>query len=141
MRVMPDRIETGTYAIAAAIAGGEVELVGARRGHHRRAARRCWSRAAPRSHDTPRGIEGAHEWRPAACRSIVTTAPFPGFPTDLQAQFMALMTMADGTSVIRETIFENRFMHVPELARWAPTSASKAISPSCAGWKSSRARR
>ena len=47
----------------------------------------------------------------------VTTAPFPGFPTDLQAQFMALMTVADGTSVIRETIFENRFMHVPELAR------------------------
>ena len=114
--VMPDRIEAGTYAIAAAIAGGEVELVGASPRNHRLAAVAAGARAAPRSRDTPRGLKvrmnGA---RPHAVD--VTTAPYPGFPTDLQAQIMALMTVADGTSVIREKIFENRFMHVPELAR------------------------
>ena len=113
--VMPDRIEAGTYAIAVAIAGGSVELLGARRD--------CIAplldlleQAGTQTRDTNRGIalhrNGA---RPAAVD--LTTAPFPGFPTDLQAQFMAMMTVAEGTSVIRETIFENRFMHVPELGR------------------------
>ena len=69
-------------------------------------------------HTTPSGLASvACEWRAARMRPTSTTAPFPGFPTDLQAQFMALMAVADGTSVIREKIFENRFMHVPELAR------------------------
>jgi len=113
--VMPDRIEAGTYAIALAIAGGEVELIGARR-DSMAALLSLLQQIGTDTRETNRGIalyrNGA---RPASVH--VTTAPFPGFPTDLQAQFMALMTVAEGTSVIRETIFENRFMHVPELGR------------------------
>ena len=114
-RVMADRIEAGTYAIAAAIAGGEVELVGA--SHDTIASLlSLLTKSGAEISSTPRGLKvhmnGA---RPRA--SDVTTAPYPGFPTDLQAQIMALMVVADGTSVIREKIFENRFMHVPELAR------------------------
>jgi UDP-N-acetylglucosamine 1-carboxyvinyltransferase len=114
-RVMHDRIEAGTYAIATAIAGGEVELVGA--AHETIASLLALlGRSGAQIATTARGLKvtmnGARP-RPAD----VTTAPYPGFPTDLQAQIMALMTVADGTSVIREKIFENRFMHVPELAR------------------------
>jgi UDP-N-acetylglucosamine 1-carboxyvinyltransferase len=114
-RVMADRIEAGTYAIAAAIAGGEVELIGA--SHDTIASLlSLLTKSGAEIAATPRGLKvhmnGA---RPRA--SDVTTAPYPGFPTDLQAQIMALMAVADGTSVIREKIFENRFMHVPELAR------------------------
>jgi UDP-N-acetylglucosamine 1-carboxyvinyltransferase len=113
--VMPDRIEAGTYAIAAAIAGGEIELTGARRDTIA-ALLEHLERVGVKVTDTPRGIGLAvNGGRPASVD--LTTAPFPGFPTDLQAQFMALMTVADGTSTIRETIFENRFMHVPELGR------------------------
>jgi UDP-N-acetylglucosamine 1-carboxyvinyltransferase len=113
--VMPDRIEAGTYAIAAAIAGGEIELVGAGRGTIA-ALLDHLERAGAEVHDTPRGVRlHVNGGRPASVD--LTTAPFPGFPTDLQAQFMALMTVADGTATIRETIFENRFMHVPELSR------------------------
>jgi UDP-N-acetylglucosamine 1-carboxyvinyltransferase len=114
-RVMPDRIEAGTYAIAAAIAGGEVELVGA--SHETIASLLALlSGSGVEISNTPRGLKVAMNGsRPRP--SDVTTAPYPGFPTDLQAQIMALMTVADGTSVIREKIFENRFMHVPELAR------------------------
>ncbi len=114
-RVMPDRIETGTYAIAAAICGGEVELVGALP-ETIASLTSILAKSGAEVTTTPRGLKvhmnGA---RPHA--SDVTTAPYPGFPTDLQAQIMALMTVADGTSVIREKIFENRFMHLPELAR------------------------
>jgi UDP-N-acetylglucosamine 1-carboxyvinyltransferase len=114
-RVMPDRIEAGTYAIAAAIAGGEVELVGALP-ETIASLSSILAKSGAEVTITRRGLKvhmnGA---RPHA--SDVTTAPYPGFPTDLQAQIMALMTVADGTSVIREKIFENRFMHVPELAR------------------------
>jgi UDP-N-acetylglucosamine 1-carboxyvinyltransferase len=114
-RVMADRIEAGTYAIAAAIVGGEVELIGA--SHDTIASLlSLLTKSGAEITATPRGLKvhmnGA---RPHA--SDVTTAPYPGFPTDLQAQIMALMAVADGTSVIREKIFENRFMHVPELAR------------------------
>ena len=113
--VMPDRIEAGTYAIAAAIAGGEVELVGARRATIAALLERL-ERTGAEVRDTPRGIGlRVNGGRPASVD--LSTAPFPGFPTDLQAQFMALMTVADGTATIRETIFENRFMHVPELGR------------------------
>ena len=114
-RVMADRIEAGTYAIAAAIAGGEVELVGA--SHDTIASLlSLLVKAGAEVTDTPRGVKvHMNGTRPRA--SDVTTAPYPGFPTDLQAQIMALMTVADGTSVVREKIFENRFMHVPELAR------------------------
>ena len=113
--VMPDRIETGTYAIALAIAGGELELVGARRGDNG-ALYDLLERAGTDIQDTNRGLRLFRNGAPPASVDIVT-APFPGFPTDLQAQFMALMTVAEGTSIIRETIFENRFMHVPELGR------------------------
>ena len=113
--VMPDRIETGTYAIAAAIAGGEIELVGARRDTIAALLERL-ERAGAEVRDTPRGIAlHVNGGRPVSVD--LSTAPFPGFPTDLQAQFMALMTVAKGTATIRETIFENRFMHVPELGR------------------------
>lgn len=114
-RVMPDRIETGTYAIAAAIAGGEVELVGALPDTVA-SLTALLSRSGAEVTHTARGIKiHMNGGRPHA--ADVTTAPYPGFPTDLQAQIMALMAVADGTSVIREKIFENRFMHVPELTR------------------------
>jgi UDP-N-acetylglucosamine 1-carboxyvinyltransferase len=114
-RVMPDRIEAGTYAIAAAIAGGEVELVGAQR-QTIASLLGLLENAGAEVSDTKRGVKiFMNGSRPHSAN--VTTEPYPGFPTDLQAQIMALMAVADGTSVIKETIFENRFMHVPELAR------------------------
>jgi UDP-N-acetylglucosamine 1-carboxyvinyltransferase len=113
--VMPDRIEAGTYAIAAAIAGGEIELAGARRDTIAALLERL-ERTGAEVRDVPGGVAlHVNGGRPKSVD--LSTAPFPGFPTDLQAQFMALMTVADGTSTIRETIFENRFMHVPELSR------------------------
>jgi UDP-N-acetylglucosamine 1-carboxyvinyltransferase len=112
--VMPDRIEAGSYACAAMITGGSLELVGARE-------------------DTMQAIlsgiadSGAIvEFKPKSVKITATngirplslsTAPFPAFPTDMQAQFMAMLTLAKGTSLLTETIFENRYMHVPELHR------------------------
>ena len=114
-KVMSDRIEAGTYAIAAVIAGGEVELVGASR-ETIEALLSLLEKSGAQVVDTPKGLKiSMKDGRPQA--ADVTTAPYPGFPTDLQAQIMALMTVADGPSVVREKIFENRFMHVPELAR------------------------
>jgi UDP-N-acetylglucosamine 1-carboxyvinyltransferase len=114
-RVLPDRIETGTYAMAAAAAGGDIVLRNAQPGLLR-AALATLAAAGVEITETNEGVRVRMNGAPP--RPVdVTTEPFPGFPTDLQAQFMALMTMADGTSVIRETIFENRFMHVQELAR------------------------
>jgi UDP-N-acetylglucosamine 1-carboxyvinyltransferase len=113
--VMPDRVEAGTYAIAAAIAGGEIELVGAQR-ETIDALLVLLEKVGVQVSETNRGV--ALHMNGSRPKSVdVTTRPFPGFPTDLQAQFMALMTLGDGVSVIKETIFENRFMHVPELAR------------------------
>jgi UDP-N-acetylglucosamine 1-carboxyvinyltransferase len=114
-RVLPDRIETGTYAMAAAAAGGDILLQGAEAGLLDAALDAVRAAGA----DVAETNEGIRVRRNGAgLRPVdVTTEPFPGFPTDLQAQFMALMTRADGTSEIRETIFENRFMHVQELAR------------------------
>ena len=114
-RVLPDRIETGTYAMAVAMTGGDVTLDGASP-DLLRSALDILSAAGAEISDTPNGIRvkrNGNGIRPVD----VTTEPFPGFPTDLQAQFMALMTRAGGTSRITETIFENRFMHVAELAR------------------------
>ena len=113
--VLPDRIETGTYAMAAAITGGEVFLEGAR-GDLLQEALELLRRSGVEIEETATGIKVArngHGLGPVE----VNTAPFPGFPTDLQAQLIALMCMAEGTSTVRETIFENRFMHVQELAR------------------------
>jgi UDP-N-acetylglucosamine 1-carboxyvinyltransferase len=113
--VLPDRIETGTYAFAVAAAGGDVELVGAR-GALLESALAALKQTGAQVTETPTGIRITRNGRGIAPVTI-ETQPFPGFPTDLQAQLMALMTRAGGTSVIRETIFENRFMHVQELAR------------------------
>jgi UDP-N-acetylglucosamine 1-carboxyvinyltransferase len=113
--VLPDRIETGTYAMAAAIAGGDVELVNTRADLIESVVALLQAIGTEIS-ETNRGLTVHRNGvRPIAVDA--ETAPFPGFPTDLQAQFMALMTVANGTSRIRETIFENRFMHVPELMR------------------------
>ena len=114
-RVMPDRIEAGTYAIAAVIAGGEVELVGAER-EHIASLLSLLEKSGATISDTPKGLKVAMNGARVKAQDV-TTAPYPGFPTDLQAQVMALMVVAEGSSVVREKIFENRFMHVPELAR------------------------
>jgi UDP-N-acetylglucosamine 1-carboxyvinyltransferase len=115
-RVLPDRIETGTYAMAAAMTGGDIFLQGAQP-EHLQAALDALELAGAHVESSPEGIR---VWRNGnGIRPVdVETAPFPGFPTDLQAQFMALMTRAEGASRITETIFENRFMHVQELARF-----------------------
>jgi UDP-N-acetylglucosamine 1-carboxyvinyltransferase len=112
--ILPDRIETGTYACAAAITGGKIFLENAR----------AEDLAAVISALREAGIvitpaeNGFWVERKHALRGIdVMTEPYPGFPTDMQAQFMALMAIAEGASMVTETIFENRFMHVPELNR------------------------
>ena len=114
-RVLPDRVEMGTYMIAPAIAGGEITVIGGRRDLVAALA------------DTLEACDVAVEDAPAGLTvrrkngvvlpTEIETQPFPGFPTDLQAQMMALLTLAQGTSHIHERIFENRYMHVPELAR------------------------
>jgi len=114
-RVLPDRIETGTYAMAVAMTGGDVMLENAR-AELLQAALDVLAKAGLEYNETNRGLRVAKNGGPLASVDV-STAPFPGFPTDLQAQFMALMSRADGTSRITETIFENRFMHVQELAR------------------------
>ena len=113
--VLPDRIETGTYAMAVAMAGGDVLLQNARP-ELLQAALDVLQTAGATVVSTNQGIRIARNGS-ALAPVDVTTAPFPAFPTDLQAQLMALMTRANGTSQIVETIFENRFMHVQELAR------------------------
>lgn len=112
--ILPDRIETGTYACAAAITGGDVFLENAR----------AADLGAVLTSLREAGVvitEEQNGFRVTRANGLhgvdVTTEPFPGFPTDMQAQFMALMTVADGASLITENIFENRFMHVPELTR------------------------
>jgi UDP-N-acetylglucosamine 1-carboxyvinyltransferase len=115
-RVLADRIETGTYAMAVAMTGGDVLLKGAE-AHHLQAALDVLVQTGVEVTSTSEGIRIRRNGRLLSAANV-STDPFPGFPTDLQAQFMALMTMAKGTSRIRETIFENRFMHVQELARF-----------------------
>jgi UDP-N-acetylglucosamine 1-carboxyvinyltransferase len=113
--VLPDRIETGTYAMAVAMTGGDVLLQNARP-ELLQSALDVLTQSGITVIPTNEGIRvtrNGSRLEPVE----VTTAPFPGFPTDLQAQLMALMTLAKGTSHITETIFENRFMHVQELAR------------------------
>ncbi len=113
--VLPDRIETGTYAMAVAMTGGDVMLEGARP-ELLQSALDALVQAGASVAATNEGIRIRRNG--AGLLPVeLSTAPFPGFPTDLQAQLMALMTMAKGTSRITETIFENRFMHVQELAR------------------------
>ena len=113
--IVPDRIETGSYAVAAALTGGDILLTGSRL-ELIQAVSDTLTRAGARITEEADGI------RVAAPNSRmqgidVMTEPYPGFPTDMQAQIMALTTLASGASMITETIFENRFMHVPELCR------------------------
>jgi UDP-N-acetylglucosamine 1-carboxyvinyltransferase len=112
--IIPDRIETGTYACAAAITGGEVLLRNGKAAHLG-ATVRALREAGVDIVEQPQGLHvrrlnGLHG-------ADVMTEPYPGFPTDMQAQFMALMAVSDGAAMVTETIFENRFMHVPELNR------------------------
>ena len=112
--VMPDRIEAGSYACAAAITGGEVTLAGAKADDMTstlQALKTIGCEITSDKHGVTVGASGP-------LKAIdLTTAPFPGLATDMQAQLMALLCKAEGTSVLKETIFENRFMHVPELSR------------------------
>jgi UDP-N-acetylglucosamine 1-carboxyvinyltransferase len=116
--IVPDRIETGTYACAAAIAGGSVTLLGARMEHLASVASamaEAGVEITPVPQGSPAGLvvrrlNGLHG-------TDVQTEPYPGFPTDMQAQFMSLMCVAQGAAMLTETIFENRFMHAPELNR------------------------
>jgi UDP-N-acetylglucosamine 1-carboxyvinyltransferase len=113
-KVMPDRIEAGSYACAAAITGGSVELVGVGLdvlGSTAESLREAGVDVTPTADGLSiKRLNGLHGVN-------ISTAPYPGFPTDMQAQFMAMLTVADGASLLTETIFENRFMHVPELGR------------------------
>jgi UDP-N-acetylglucosamine 1-carboxyvinyltransferase len=113
-RVVPDRIETGTFAMAAAATGGALELVGARLDIVDSVAE-ALEQAGVEIAETEQGLRVSR--RNGLTGVDVMTEPYPGFPTDMQAQMMALMSVAEGASMITETIFENRFMHVPELAR------------------------
>ncbi|MBC7986168.1 MAG: UDP-N-acetylglucosamine 1-carboxyvinyltransferase [Sphingomonadaceae bacterium] len=112
--VMPDRIEAGSYACAAAITGGDIALHGARHGDLAAVLAGLHQAGLhiEENDDTIR-VAADGPLRPVT----LSTAPFPGFPTDMQAQFMAMLARADGASLLTETIFENRYMHVPELAR------------------------
>jgi UDP-N-acetylglucosamine 1-carboxyvinyltransferase len=112
--LITDRIEAGTYAIAAAITGGHLEILGAHL-EHLGSVGAALESAGVQIWPTDRGLMVV---RSGSLQAIdITTEPYPGFPTDLQAQFMALMTIASGASVVRETVYESRFMHVPELGR------------------------
>ena len=113
-RVMPDRIETGTFLVAAAAAGGAVRLNGARAD--------ILDAVLDKLRETGADIETGENWISVKANGTlnavnVRTAPYPAFPTDMQAQFVALNSVAKGTAVVKETIFENRFMHVQELKR------------------------
>ena len=112
--VMSDRIEAGSYACAAAITGGDVELVGAK-ANEMDATVNALREAGVTVEETKNGIRVASDGKLKPL--TISTAPYPGFATDMQAQFMAMLCMADGASVLTEKIFENRYMHVPELNR------------------------
>ena len=112
--VMPDRIEAGSYACAAGITGGSIDLIGARP-EDMKATLNALAQAGLVIEFHNRGIKVSAngQMKPLA----LSTSPFPGFATDMQAQFMAMLALAQGDSFLEETIFENRYMHVPELRR------------------------
>ena len=113
--MIPDRIETGTFAVAAAMAGGEVRLTRTRSDFIQPLIDKMVEAGVE---VTPQEDGLTIKRDGGRLRAVeIETGPYPEFATDLQAPFMALMTLADGESVVRETIFENRFMHVPELGR------------------------
>lgn len=112
--VMADRIEAGSYACAAAITGGDVELLGAQ-ADSMEAVIQGLREAGVEVEATGRGLRVKASGKLSGVD--LSTAPFPAFPTDMQAQFMAMLSLAEGASLLTETIFENRYMHVPELTR------------------------
>ncbi len=112
--VMPDRVEAGTFVMAGAIAGGDVMIKGCVTDH----LGNMFTKIQEMGVELTEGAEGVRVHRTGPLKAVeVKTLPYPGFPTDLQAQMMALMSVAEGTSVMTETIFEGRFLHVPELQR------------------------
>ncbi|HSI95855.1 MAG: UDP-N-acetylglucosamine 1-carboxyvinyltransferase [Methylophilaceae bacterium] len=117
-RIMPDRIETGTYLCAAAITGGEVRLTGTSMGYLDSVVDKLMDAGCEISGEKSPQFEAITLRAPQKLTAVsIRTAPYPAFPTDMQAQFMTINTVATGTAVIRETIFENRFMHAVELQR------------------------
>ncbi len=117
-RIMPDRIETGTFLCAAAATGGEVRLTGTSTGYLDAVVDKLMDAGCEIVGEKTPGRESIHIIAPARLKGVsLRTAPYPAFPTDMQAQFMAINAVADGTAIIRETIFENRFMHAVELQR------------------------
>ena len=130
--VMPDRIEAGTFMIAAAITGGDVKILGMKPEHLDALIFKLQDAGVEiTSRDNVVRVKA-----PRKLRSInIKTRPYPGFPTDMQAQFMALMCVADGASVISENIFENRFMHVSELLRFGADIITEGNSATVKGVK------
>jgi UDP-N-acetylglucosamine 1-carboxyvinyltransferase len=114
--IIPDRIETGTFIVAAAITGGELEIKGCRPDHIRAVIEKIGEAGVEIEELNPSTLLVRHGSN-GLVASDVTTEPHPHFPTDMQAQYMALMTQAEGVSTVTETIFENRFMHASELIR------------------------
>ncbi|MDU2063669.1 MAG: UDP-N-acetylglucosamine 1-carboxyvinyltransferase [Sporomusaceae bacterium] len=114
--VIPDRIEAGTYMVAAAMTGGEVRIDNVLTEHLKPVIAKLKEAGIQLEEDT-NGVWVRGNNRRSIRAVDIKTLPYPGFPTDMQAQFMALMTVAGGTSVVTETVFENRFMHVDELKR------------------------
>jgi UDP-N-acetylglucosamine 1-carboxyvinyltransferase len=113
-RIMPDRIETGTYLCAAAAAGGDIRLTGTSASYLDVVIDKLMDAGCQITTER----DAIRLKAPARLTAVsIRTAPYPAFPTDMQAQFMAINTVADGTAIIRETIFENRFMHAVELIR------------------------
>lgn len=117
-RIMPDRIEAGTYLCAAAATGGSVTLNGVSSGYLDAVVDKLMDAGCEIHSEKAIGREFIHIESPAKLKSVsIRTAPYPAFPTDMQAQFMAINCIAEGSAVMRETIFENRFMHAVELQR------------------------
>ncbi|MDP3286787.1 MAG: UDP-N-acetylglucosamine 1-carboxyvinyltransferase, partial [Methyloversatilis sp.] len=117
-RIMPDRIETGTYLCAAAATGGEIRLTGTSAAYLDAVVDKLMDAGCDIRTEKSPSFEAIVLRAPQRLKAVsIRTAPYPAFPTDMQAQFMALNALAEGTSIIRETIFENRFMHAVELAR------------------------
>jgi UDP-N-acetylglucosamine 1-carboxyvinyltransferase len=117
-RIMPDRIETGTFLCAAAITGGDIRLLGTSTGYLDAVVDKLLDAGCEIFGEKTAKHESIHIIAPPRLKAVsIRTAPYPAFPTDMQAQFMAINAVADGTAVMRETIFENRFMHAVELIR------------------------
>jgi UDP-N-acetylglucosamine 1-carboxyvinyltransferase len=117
-RIMPDRIETGTFLCAAAITGGDIRLLGTSTGYLDAVVDKLLDAGCEISGEKTATHECIHIIAPPRLKAVsIRTAPYPAFPTDMQAQFMAINAVADGTAIIRETIFENRFMHAVEMQR------------------------